>query len=767
MITVDVNGELLTSSYDEAVKQDSRTFMAKILMNGTELDGAIKRIEIAKGSCGDGSEFNVGGVIGYSMTAQLLGLTDVVKGQILEVQIGLLTDAVHETYTWVKMGEFIVSEAKKAIYTTNITAHGRLVALSGRLLDPIQTIITDDGDTITVSQGKLTGYPPQISSQSLAALAIKIAYRMACSVSFDSEIDTSLTIDQPLTGMTIYQVMQTMAAVIGGYVTDTPDGDIKFHRFSNTKTLEATAGQMKKLPDMYESDFTITGIKCVVTEAANEEDGTLIPAVGFSKGSPVNMTVNNQYANADLFDELTYLIGYSYRPGTIDLSLGDPRLEGDDVVEVTDADGSVYIVPCHQVKHIYDGGFMTTIEAVRATNIENNIGTETPFQQLKKETRVSIAAIRKAVSDIETIAGNTEQHFWMIEEGTDTGAHITEKTQEAFLEDPTQGGGNLLIRSNGLAVRDGLLELATFGSGGVIVGQATQSRQEITYHAMKMIDSDNNEYLHFSDLRNADGVYQETESFTGDGTTTDFRLTWDSITAATATIDGVQTTDFDIVVYDGYCWAQFTTAPASGSTVVVIYDTTSSKLKAYTMGTRASGSIGGYSFAEGYNNIASGRHSYAKGVDCTASGDYSRAGGDASEATADHATAQGNHVKATGSNQTVVGAFNKPDSNKALIIGNGDTVARSNALTVDWDGKIRQQADGTYVADLGSDAIGFINALTAKQYSNGIGFTATDVDAVDPWGFLADGDTLDYISIIAALVAYCQSLETRITALEA
>lgn len=60
------------------------------------------------------------------------------------------------------------------------------------------------------------------------------------------------------------------------------------------------------------------------------------------------------------------------------------------------------------------------------------------------------------------VAADTEQHFWFTETGTDTGAHITEKTQKEFLQDPEIGGGNLLARSNGVAIRDGLTEVASF-----------------------------------------------------------------------------------------------------------------------------------------------------------------------------------------------------------------------------------------------------------------------------------------------------------------
>lgn len=73
------------------------------------------------------------------------------------------------------------------------------------------------------------------------------------------------------------------------------------------------------------------------------------------------------------------------------------------------------------------------------------------------------------------IAANTQQHFWFTETGQDTGAHITEVTQDEFLADPTQGGGNLLARSNGVAIRKGLTEVATFAQDGVTFSDDVES----------------------------------------------------------------------------------------------------------------------------------------------------------------------------------------------------------------------------------------------------------------------------------------------------
>ena len=86
-------------------------------------------------------------------------------------------------------------------------------------------------------------------------------------------------------------------------------------------------------------------------------------------------------------------------------------------------------------------------------------------------------AIRKtnqlgdSLTKLQKIAGNTDQYFWHVETGEDTGSHITEIPKERFLEAPALGGGNLLLRSNGIAIRDGLNELATFSGSAIQFNQ--------------------------------------------------------------------------------------------------------------------------------------------------------------------------------------------------------------------------------------------------------------------------------------------------------
>ena len=128
-------------------------------------------------------------------------------------------------------------------------------------------------------------------------------------------------------------------------------------------------------------------------------------------------------------------------------------------------------------------------------------------------TNTVLGGVKKVVQAVKKIADNTNQYFWHTETGTDTGAHITEIPQEDFLADPENGGGNLLARSNGIAVRDGLDELATFSASGVQIGKDDEARTEWDYRSLSMIDKDDSEFFGVKDLRDNNGVAEITETF--------------------------------------------------------------------------------------------------------------------------------------------------------------------------------------------------------------------------------------------------------------
>lgn len=422
MITRFIDGAFIGQSYIDALKEDSRQFLARFMLNGSELSCGIKKVEFGKGSCGDTTQFSIGSIFGSSMTAEVLDLTDDVKNEILELQIGLYVES-QSAWRWIKVGEYKIAEVNKNIYGSTLTGYGKIVSnSSGQFTEP--------------------------ATKTLANIGTEIGTELGCTVYFDSGIDTTQVITASMNGLTTYQAIQVLTSVIGGYAVDRSDGNVHIYLFNDTSNLAVDTSLMNTLPEVEEQDYSITGIRCVVSEASADSTGD-IAEVGYEQGSPVNLIFNDQYMTQSMFTTMaTNLIGYTYRPGKINLSLGNPRLEGNDVLQVTDADGSVYVVPCHQIRHIYDGGFRTEITAVSGSNIDNSIGSVAPLQDFIKNTSQNFV---KVENEIENLAEGI-QYFWHDNDG----AHVSTIPQSSYiLHSPGSTCYEVLITSSQIIFRRG------------------------------------------------------------------------------------------------------------------------------------------------------------------------------------------------------------------------------------------------------------------------------------------------------------------------
>jgi hypothetical protein len=233
----------------------------------------------------------------------------------------------------------------------------------------------------------------------------------------------------------------------------------------------------------------------------------------------------------------------------------------------------------------------------------------------------------KAVSQAGATAEEVNQYFWFNstasgQEGA--GAHITQKDKASFVADPANGGGNTLMTSNGMEVRDGTTTLAEFTADGAQIGQDSESHLNMDYHSMQLVDKEGDTYFYVSDLRDRAGNL--IEEFNGDGSTATFKTAYDIITAVKVEVDDVETADYTV---DSLRPTNFTltNAPADGSIVRITYQTREGdSVKAYTLGKRQ-GATGLFSFAMGANVEASGVCSFAEGVGTKARKGYSHAEG--------------------------------------------------------------------------------------------------------------------------------------------
>lgn len=729
MITKDSGGTTLPAAYATTLTDDNRQWLSKLSVNGTELDGAIVRWSLVKGSSG-GAQFTCGAVMSSVITIIMRDLTTSVKDQDIKVEIAL---NVSGSYKYITLGYFTATEVKKTHYQTEITAYGHSVSKTGDILSMSNT-------------------------QTLANIKNAISSATGVSVTLDNAIDSTLTIDKDLAGLTTYQVLQVLASVVGGYVMDEADGSISVRKYGTTSSLSVGTDRMVKLPDVAEQNFTITGVEVTVGDTVISSSGT------------VNLQTENPYMTQTLFiDEFEDLVGYSYRPATIDLSKGDPRLEGNDVVTVTDIGGATYTVPCHQVTHTYDGGLATQIMSIRATMTNNLEGTAAPITSRLKEQE-------KQIVEVSNIASNTNQYFWFTGTGTDTGAHITEVPQDEFTDSTSpnyHNGGNLLARSNGIAVRDGMTELATFGATGAQIGVSSGGHTTIQASGMKVYGNNGSDelanigygsgnnssggttnapYFSLGERRSgiAVGNYSVAEGLNNTASGYCSHAEGNETTASghRSHAEGGSTT-INSVNYSVLASGAYAHAEGGGTTASASYaHAEGGGTTASASGTHAEGYLTTasdlYAHAEGYKTTASGQDSHAEGDTTTASGSGgSHAEGRSTVASGTSSHAQNEGTVAQGAAQTALGKYNVAGGiyTDAVIVGGGvDANNRKNIANLQWTGDLLLKGDvyvgcnddstgGTKLTSGG--AVSGVKGDAESTYRTGnVNITAANVGAV-------------------------------------
>lgn len=125
------------------------------------------------------------------------------------------------------------------------------------------------------------------------------------------------------------------------------------------------------------------------------------------------------------------------------------------------------------------------IESGEGGAVASAVGSDSRAE-LNKSLDIMINEALSAASNAQDQVDALNLHFWYTATGSEAGAHIAEVSKPTFEANPS--GGNLLSSSNGIAVRDGLTELATFGANGARVGKDDEYNVYIDTNGINMND---------------------------------------------------------------------------------------------------------------------------------------------------------------------------------------------------------------------------------------------------------------------------------------
>ena len=663
-----------SSGYLAAVNSTSREWSARLASSGTAINAEIMSVTVHKGTRGD--ELNVGTMYAPYFEATIRGYSGAsLLGSTLTFDLGLTVSGATE---WATIATGTVISAKAQGVDLLLTLAGPISALGDQIIESTSTAVTD---VITEIQTKL-------------------GTTVTCR---DGITSLTGTLAAAMTGQTIRGALQSLAAFFGGYVTENAAGQIVIGGLSQTSTTAISPDTYQEEPELSTGTYEITGWRVFVNSETYYLEGTepyLDTACQFMTQSQFNAI------KADV-------IGEVFRGGSIDQTLGNPLIEPWDVLTLT---GSAETMPrLGAVTVIYDGGISVRIESPVTTDDEQPAQVVGPLSGQVAEAAAAADSAKTSAEEALEAAQEVNNHFYV----DNAGLHVT------LLESSPNTGQNILIDSYGLQVRDGTTPLASFENTGAQIGRTGDTHAEIDYHSMQLINKQGNAYFYASDLRDQNGEFPWTETWTGNGSTRTFGLVIQANNDTyPVTVNGTEITSG---ITKSRSLFTFASAPADGDVIEASYKTSSQSAVAFTLGTRAGtvapGSVvlgnnaeasgvrsvaaglntkatGATSFAEGSSTIASGQSAHSEGQQTEASGHSAHAEGGVTTASGSYSHAEGNTTTAAGygshaqnsgtvagySDQTAIGAYNDNKSVNLFEIGNGTPDNPRNAFTVNRSG---------------------------------------------------------------------------------
>jgi hypothetical protein len=553
--------------------------------------------------------------------------------------------------------------------------------------------------------------------------------------------------------LTKREVLGYIAQACGYNVLCDSNGQFQFVRYDLPGFN--TSGSYHVVTDVYDLHHSqypvaITGVKVIVH--------TIVDSMDATTGEVTSQDVTREYtagtddyqiviednplittANGQTVADLIFATygGVAFYTGTVSHA-SDLSMQASDIMKVTDRTGTTFNMLVSAVRFSTGSAQSTGSYAEEPTSKTSVQPTETSRLQ------TSIRQAQIEARNSRQLANNTNQYFWHTQSGSDTGAHITEIPREDFLADPANGGGNLLARSNGVAIRDGLTEIAqftgrevafydgegtaaenmvaTFGSNGSTLGKTDDNHLEMNGLGLTGVDS-NGDVTFDIQFANIAGVAEVTErSKTLTNSNTD-KSSFQNFTLTPKNDPAERTQIAYALIIDVVCGETTLTEQidfsreydSSSQGIYVQTNSVSWRTNGVQYQLRADMHWNDYSKGATFRNISfttgsgiikrlyvettlqadtSTTPSYTFGTRTDSkqqTGAYSFTSGEANSAKGASAHAHGIGLIATSYAQTVIGKYNAEDAYNqyAFIIGNGtDDSNRSNALAIDWFGHI-------------------------------------------------------------------------------
>ena len=329
-----------SEAFGNWIQQDSRTFQARITLEGKTITEGILSIRLNGGSNSE-DDFSLGSAVSRYVELEIEKTGTRFEGYEFSLELGLNGE-------YIPMGYFTAEKPKGDEEHLSITAYDRMVKTERACF----LELPDSTNTVAVLKGVGTITGVEVVTEGLTAIPMK----------------------KPV-GYTCREVLSYVAQLYGGFAICNRAGKIEIKSYED-KGYTVTAGRYWDSFTHNDLPFVLGKITCYTGKDKEGEDISIHVGDGV-RGIYFSNPFMDQTALDNIWGKLR---NYTYMPGSFRF-LGDPRIDPWDVLTVEDRNGNSYKVPAMKLAQEYDGGLSTEVEAVGKTEAEQSTGFTGPNTQ--------------------------------------------------------------------------------------------------------------------------------------------------------------------------------------------------------------------------------------------------------------------------------------------------------------------------------------------------------------------------------------------------
>lgn len=329
-----------SEAFGNWIQQDSRTFQARITLEGKTITEGILSIRLNGGSNSE-DDFSLGSAVSRYVELEIEKTGTRFEGYEFFLELGLNGE-------YIPMGYFTAEKPKGDEERLSITAYDRMVKTERACF----LELPDSTNTVAVLKGVGTIAGIEVVTEGLTAIPMK----------------------KPV-GYTCREVFSYVAQLYGGFAICNRAGKIEIKSYEDND-YTVTAGRYWDSFTHNDLPFVLGKITCYTGKNKKGEDISIHVGDGV-RGIYFSNPFMDQTALDNIWGKLR---NYTYMPGSVHF-LGDPRIDPWDVLTVEDRNGNSYKVPAMKLTQEYDGGLSTEVEAVGKTEAEQSAGFTGPNTQ--------------------------------------------------------------------------------------------------------------------------------------------------------------------------------------------------------------------------------------------------------------------------------------------------------------------------------------------------------------------------------------------------